>query len=173
MKPNLLEPLLIEISIPTADGNFIAYYSEKGLAKLEFPRTKTWRVSSENPRASVIVLRWHRLTCAALKQMLAGRMAKALPPFDWSGRTAFQQAVWRALLKVTLGNTLSYGEIAKIIGRPKAFRAVGSACGANPIPILVPCHRVLAADKKLGGFTSGLDWKRDLLQREGVVWQTK
>ena len=70
--------------------------------------------------------------------------------------------------KIRVGQTQSYGEIARTIGKPKAVRAVGGACGANPIPVLIPCHRVLAANRKIGGFSSGLDWKRTLLKREGV-----
>jgi len=72
--------------------------------------------------------------------------------------------------KIPLGRTKSYGEIASVIGKPKAVRAVGGACGANPVPVLVPCHRVLAANQKLGGFSSGLDWKRSLLKREGIEY---
>lgn len=72
------------------------------------------------------------------------------------------------MTKIQLGKTRSYGEIARAIGNPKAVRAVGGACGANPIPVLVPCHRVLAANQKFGGFSSGLEWKRALLMREGV-----
>jgi len=73
------------------------------------------------------------------------------------------------MTKIPLGKTGSYGELARAIGRPKAVRAVGGACGANPIPVLVPCHRVLAANHKLGGFSGGLDRKRELLKREGVT----
>ena len=61
--------------------------------------------------------------------------------------------------------------MARAIGQPNAARAVGTACGANPIPVFVPCHRVLAADRRLGGFSGGLDWKRALLRREGVQWR--
>jgi O-6-methylguanine DNA methyltransferase len=61
---------------------------------------------------------------------------------------------------------LSYAEVAEAIGKPKAVRAVGGACGANPIPLFVPCHRVLAANHRLGGFSGGLEWKRTLLARE-------
>ncbi|HWY77249.1 MAG TPA: MGMT family protein, partial [Verrucomicrobiae bacterium] len=60
-------------------------------------------------------------------------------------------------------------QVAAAIGQPKAARAVGAACGANPIPVLIPCHRVLAAHNRLGGFGGGLDWKRNLLAREGIV----
>ena len=82
--------------------------------------------------------------------------------------TEFQKSVWRQLQKIASGKTKSYGEIAEAIGKPKAVRAVGGACGANPIPVLVPCHRVLAANKKIGGFSGALEWKRNLLNREGV-----
>ena len=82
--------------------------------------------------------------------------------------TEFQKSVWNALRKISFGKTKSYGEIARAIGKPKAVRAVGGACGANPVPVLVPCHRVLAANKKLGGFSGGLDWKRKLLALEKV-----
>ena len=111
---------------------------------------------------------WHRTTETALKNILAGRKPKNLPPLDLAG-TEFQKSVWNALRKISFGKTKSYGEIARAIGRPKAVRAVGGACGANPVPVLVPCHRVLAANKKLGGFSGGLDWKRKLLAREGIV----
>lgn len=72
-------------------------------------------------------------------------------------------------MKIRAGRTQSYGEIAAEIGRPNAVRAVGGACGANPWPVLIPCHRVLAANRKLGGFSGGLDWKIKLLAREGVA----
>ena len=100
--------------------------------------------------------------------MLAGRRPKTLPPLDWSGHTDFQQRVWRALLRLGPGETKSYAQIAGELGEPRAARATGGACGANPIPVLVPCHRVLAASGRLGGFSGGLDWKRRLLAREGV-----
>ena len=160
---------LVEIAIPTSDGNFVAHYSENGLAGLNFPSERKSRVLSTNPKTSVQVLRWHRTTAEALKQMLAGRAVKHLPPLDWSGTTDFQQSVWREMLKIPVGKTRSYGEIAERIKNPKAVRAVGGACGANPIPVLVPCHRILAANQKIGGFSGGLEWKRNLLKREGIV----
>lgn len=160
---------LVELPIATSDGNFLAHYSEKGLAGLDFP--KSGRASSRAVNTKQVplpILRWHRTTSDALKAVLAGRAPKELPPLDMTG-TAFQKSVWSALRKISLGKTKSYGEIAAAIGRPKAVRAVGGACGANPIPVLVPCHRVLAANKKLGGFGGGLDWKVDLLAREGIT----
>ncbi len=160
----------VELPIPTRAGRFTARYSEKGLAGLDFP--KVGRASSRavkpNSIPTNVISDWHRATEAALKSILAGRAAKKLPPLDLSAGTEFQKRVWDALRKISLGETKSYGEIARQIGKPRAVRAVGGACRANPIPILIPCHRVLAADKKIGGFSGGLDWKCKLLAHEGV-----
>ncbi len=82
--------------------------------------------------------------------------------------TLFQQAVWKELAKIPVGRVISYAEVARRIKRPKAVRAVGTACGANPIPLLVPCHRVIATSGGLGGFGGGLSLKRELLLAEGV-----
>ncbi len=81
--------------------------------------------------------------------------------------TDFQKAVWQELKKIPRGQTRTYGEIAKAIGRPKAVRAVGTACGANPVPLFIPCHRVVAKNG-LGGFGAGLPWKILLLKIEGA-----
>lgn len=80
--------------------------------------------------------------------------------------TAFQKRVWQELQKIPFGQTASYGEIAKRVGNSKASRAVGMANGKNPIPIIVPCHRVIGKDGSLTGFGGGLDVKRQLLQLE-------
>ncbi|HEX9046264.1 MAG TPA: MGMT family protein, partial [Verrucomicrobiae bacterium] len=138
-----MKPARIELPIATSDGIFLAHYSEKGLAELDFPNADGL-VATTPGSAPEKVRHWHRLTVAALKAMLAGRAAKELPPLDWDGKTEFQKSVWQAMLKLGPGQTMSYGEIAEAIGRPKAVRAVGSACGANSIPVLVPCHRILA-----------------------------
>jgi methylated-DNA-[protein]-cysteine S-methyltransferase len=81
--------------------------------------------------------------------------------------TAFQRSVWAALLDIPYGQVVTYGELAKRIGQPKAARAVGAANGANPIPVLIPCHRVIAAGGELGGYTGGLQIKQSLLEIEG------
>lgn len=154
--------------IATPHGEFIAGYSEQGLAELRFPADRHAPPTVTPPTLPAQVRSWHRATTDALRQVLAGRTPESLPPLDLSGGTGFQQSVWRALRKIRPGQTRSYGEIAQAIGNPKAVRAVGGACGANPIPVLVPCHRVLAAGRKIGGFGGGLDWKRKLLAREGV-----
>jgi len=83
------------------------------------------------------------------------------------GGTAFQRAVWRAARAIPSGRTRTYAELAATVGRPGAARAVGQALGANPVPLLVPCHRVVAADGALGGFTGGIALKERLLALEG------
>ena len=155
------------VSISTSEGEFSARYSEKGLCGLSFPHRGDGAIQA-NTRADVPaeISHWHKLTIEALDNCLEGKAPKELPPLDLSAGTEFQQDVWRALLEIGPGETMSYGEVARAIGNPKALRAVGGACGANPIPVLVPCHRVLAAHRQIGGFSSGLDWKRRLLQIE-------
>ena len=158
------------VLIPTEAGEFLAHFSERGLAGLDFP-DRRHRHRPEKPADAVDspdLPRWERLTANALRSALAGRPAGTLPPFDWRGATEFQQSIWRALLRIPIGHTRSYSEVAAAAGHPRAVRAAGSACGANPIPVLVPCHRVVASGGRLGGFSGGLDWKRRLLGREGV-----
>ena len=87
--------------------------------------------------------------------------------------TKFQHAVWKELLKIPAGKTISYAEVARRIKNPKAVRAVGTACGANPVPILVPCHRVIGSDGRLGGFGGGLALKQTLLKAEGIYNEAK
>ena len=91
-------------------------------------------------------------------------------PLDVRG-TAFQEAVWRELRRIPLGETRSYADIAAAVGQPQAVRAVGTANGSNPIAVLVPCHRVVRSDGSLGGYAGGLDRKRKLLEAEGAAAQ--
>jgi methylated-DNA-[protein]-cysteine S-methyltransferase len=86
-------------------------------------------------------------------------------PLSLSG-TEFQQQVWLTLAEIPYGETISYAELARWVGRPQAFRAVGQANGANPIPVVLPCHRVIAADGSIGGYGGGLSAKRLLLALE-------
>lgn len=90
-------------------------------------------------------------------------------PLDLAAGTEFQRKVWLAAREVPPGVCWTYGQLAAAVGRPKGARAVGQALGANPVPILVPCHRFIAADGSLGGFSAGLPWKRELLRIEGVL----
>lgn len=102
---------------------------------------------------------------AQLERYFAGELRQFSLPLAPAG-TPFQQAVWRALEEIPYGETRSYGEIAGQVGRPKASRAVGAANHRNPIPIVIPCHRVIGAGGTLTGYGGGLDRKRLLLDLE-------
>ena len=103
-----------------------------------------------------------------VKSVLKGQPVKP-PAFVIPPATPFTLRVWRALQSIEPGCTVEYGELASRIGRAKGSRAVGRACGANPLPLFIPCHRVLPKDGSLGGFTGGLPWKRLLLERENAA----
>ena len=100
-----------------------------------------------------------------VQEYLSGQRRAFEVTLDLQG-TPFQKEVWRALQEIPYGETSTYGQVAERLGRPGAAQAVGQACGANPAPLVVPCHRVLAASGQLGGFSSGLDWKMWLLALE-------
>ena len=102
-----------------------------------------------------------------MNEYFAGNRTGFELDLDFVG-TDFQKKVWRALLKIPFGQTRSYGQIARQIGKPKAVRAVGAANGRNPIGIIAPCHRVIGASGALTGFAGGLDAKRRLLALESA-----
>ena len=103
-----------------------------------------------------------------LDDFFAGKRKEFDVPLLFVG-TDFQKTVWHELLKIPFGTTVSYGEMARRIGMPKAVRAVANANGANAISILAPCHRVIGSDHSLTGYGGGLDVKRTLLELEGVL----
>jgi methylated-DNA-[protein]-cysteine S-methyltransferase len=155
--------------IQTSQGSFFARFTDLGLARLEFPSDLNAASATPMSRAGLDRTpydHWERLTRLALDNALIGRPTEELPPFDLSAGTDFQRGVWALLARIPIGRTLTYTQVASALGRPKSARAVGQACGANPIPVLIPCHRVLAARGQLGGFSGGLGWKRKLLAVE-------
>ena len=107
----------------------------------------------------------------AVVEAAAGKATAPAVPLDLHG-TAFQQLVWRTLMRIPAGETLSYTTVAREVGSPNAVRAVGSACGANPVALLVPCHRVVRNDGGLGGYRWGLDRKERLLEAEAAGSKT-
>ena len=156
--------------------------SERGLVKLEFH----WKRGKNQPRAegqrpigngvpdvswveSDAKLRPYR---RQLEEYFAGKRKTFSFALDLRG-TDFQQRCWRALLDIPYGETRTYAEIARRVGRPQAFRAVGGANHDNPIAIVVPCHRVIASDGTLGGYGGGLPLKEKLLLLEGAALQTR
>jgi methylated-DNA-[protein]-cysteine S-methyltransferase len=104
-----------------------------------------------------------------LDQYFLGKLSRFSIPLEVTG-TEFQKAVWKEIAKLPIGKTVSYGEIAEKLGKPRASRAVGAAVGANPTPLLVGCHRVLGSNGKITGFTGGqgLKTKAWLLNHEGI-----
>ena len=102
-----------------------------------------------------------------IDDVLRGELPAAKVPLDLHG-TPFQQRVWKELLRVPRGKTISYSELARRAGKPKAVRAAASACARNPVALVVPCHRIIRRDGGLGGFGWGLDRKKRLLEMERV-----
>ena len=102
-----------------------------------------------------------------VQEYLQGKRKKFEIPIFFKG-SSFQEQVWNALLRIPYGEVRSYQEVAQMIGNPKSCRAVGNACNKNPIAIVVPCHRVVAAHRKIGGFGGGLDCKQRLLEIENI-----
>jgi methylated-DNA-[protein]-cysteine S-methyltransferase len=138
--------------------------SERGLAAILWENDDPKRVRL----AALVEDKNHpvlRETESQLNDYFAGKLKKFSLKFDFAG-TDFQRKVWRALAAIPFGETPSYREIARQIGRPEAARAVGAAIGRNPVSIIVPCHRVIGSNGKLTGFAGGLATKASLLKLE-------
>jgi methylated-DNA-[protein]-cysteine S-methyltransferase len=152
------------IASPVGELTLIA--SEKGLAAILWEDDDPARVRL-HPRVEAAD---HPVLCEAERQLAAyfagDRRAFDLP-LDFQG-TDFQKRVWAALLAIPFGETRSYGDIARAIGAPNAFRAVGAANGRNPISIVAPCHRVIGTNGALTGFAGGMKAKEYLLRLEGL-----
>lgn len=138
---------------------------ESGVVFLGFGRLTppVFPVSAAIPRKTAFL----ENVCSELNAWFAGDLRNFSVPVRLSG-TPFQLAVWEAVAAIPWGERRTYGEIARTIGRPGAARAVGGACNRNPVPIIIPCHRVVGADGSLTGFGGGLDIKARLLERESI-----
>jgi O-6-methylguanine DNA methyltransferase len=151
-----------------------AVLTERGLARLTLPgeiyeECEAWAARWEPQARKVANDTRLRLIEEQLCAYFTGALKEFDLPLDLRG-TPFQVQVWSALVGVGYGETRTYGQIAAAIGRPDAVRAVGAANGANPVPVVVPCHRIIGGDGKLVGYGGGLDMKRRLLEIEGVIW---
>ncbi len=148
--------------LPSPIGALLLAGDGEGLRLISFP---------EGSRAVGPAAGWRRDDAlfagvsAQLRAYFAGELQEFDVPLAPAG-TRFQSAVWAALRRIPYGETASYGEVAGMIGRPTACRAVGAANGANPIPIIVPCHRVVGSSGALTGFGGGVETKRFLLDHE-------
>jgi methylated-DNA-[protein]-cysteine S-methyltransferase len=147
------------IPIETPIGCFQAEFSGRGLVRLEFPGDFPSPSAGEGQGEGALLLE------RELNDYLEGRLRRFTVPLDLRG-TAFQREVWGRVLEIPYGRTRSYGEVAAALGRRAAARAVGAANGANPVPILVPCHRLIGASGSLTGYGGGIALKRWLLALE-------
>lgn len=145
--------------VATPWGEFHASADGRGIAKLRFPGAPPGEMAAPTPVLEKLA--------RELREYFQGVRTTFDLPLFLQG-TKFQIAVWEELRRIPYGTTVSYGELARRVGRPRSARAVGQAVGANPVPILIPCHRVLPIAGGLGGFGPGPDWKRRLLALEGA-----
>lgn len=148
--------------LETPIGRLLLVADEHGLRHIDFPR------SDQGERIERDWRRHRRYLGAAIEQLEAyfGGRLHAFDVALVAHGTTFRKAVWNALARIPYGETISYGELARRIGDPAASRAVGAANGANPLPIVVPCHRVIGSSGKLTGFGGGLPIKQWLLDHE-------
>jgi O-6-methylguanine DNA methyltransferase len=161
---------------PTApvDLSLQAVFSDRGLCQLslvpgDFPGALC--IGLENSRhPDRVVAAFERLKEHLFARLNGERADMAWEEFDLRDCPKFHVRVWKALHAIPFGQTRTYGELAKAAGSPRASRACGQACGANPILLFIPCHRAVAT-AGLGGFSSGLRWKKRLLALEGVDWR--
>ena len=151
-----------ELIVTSPVGKLRLVASSKGLLSIDVGKSATSHQATAKDASAQRVL---ATTRKQLTEYFSGKRTSFTVPLDLRG-TEFQIESWKALGRIPYGTTISYGEQAQSIGNPKACRAVGSANGKNPIPIIVPCHRVVSADGSLGGYALGLKMKRQLLNLE-------
>ena len=170
------ELTLLDIAYRTIDspvGPLLLAATETGLVRVAFEREGFDGVlESLATRVSPRVLQAPRrldTAAAELDEYFAGPRRAFDLPLDLTLSSGFRQVVQRYLPHIGYGHTQTYTEVAETVGNPRAVRAVGTACATNPLPVVVPCHRVLRTDGSMGGYLGGLDAKRTLLELEGAA----
>lgn len=163
--PRMLRAAWLE----TALGPMLAVSDERALLMLEFLERRHLEDAVTRLARTAAIVPGRSAPIDSIEQELgeyfAGRLETFRTPIRLSG-TEFQMRVWRELLKIPAGRTISYLELARAVGNPKGFRAVAQANGANPLAVIVPCHRVINTSGELGGYGGGLPRKRWLLEHE-------
>jgi methylated-DNA-[protein]-cysteine S-methyltransferase len=154
-------------------GPLLVAVSSRGLVRLAYPDQEPDRVLDElAERVSPRILRAPGRTEAIARELgeyFQGDWARFEFPVDWSLTRGFGRKILRVTSRIAYGDVRTYGQVATGAGSPRASRAAGNALGANPIPIVVPCHRVVQAGGRLGGYTGGVDRKEFLLRLEGAL----
>jgi O-6-methylguanine DNA methyltransferase len=150
-----------DITDPIEGGTLRFFWNDAGLTHVHHVKHPSKASPNATACTGELLVRF-----PAIQNILDGRPA-AIESLSFALHgTVFQQSVWKALADIPYGTTVSYRDLAAKLGRPDAVRAVAGACGANPVPRLLPCHRVIASNGTLGGFIWGLPYKRALLARE-------
>jgi methylated-DNA-[protein]-cysteine S-methyltransferase len=167
----LLDVAYAEIDTPV--GRLLLASTPRGLVRITFPIETREKVLEElsasvSPRVLESPAKLDRAR-RELDRYFEGRLQEFDLPLDWQLTHGFYRKVLRATARIPYGQTRSYTEVAKRAGSPRAVRAAGSALGSNPLPIIVPCHRVLRSGGALGGYGGGLETKRALLELEGAM----
>lgn len=152
--------MLFQQSLMTPLGTLQLEATEQGLSAIRFPHSAAQPLGT----AETTPVLDHAIE--ELTAYFRSALTVFTVPLVWTG-TPFQEAVWSALTHIPYGQTVSYHEVAHAIGRPQSARPVGGAVGRNPLPIIVPCHRVMGSNGALTGFTGGLEFKVSLLNHEG------
>ncbi len=161
----------VSVTIQTSWGDILVGLVDGMLGSIDLPHCDTRSLDSFDVKAiqarssDSVDGRILRRLETFMQALFSGRPADTIAFIPPAG-TDFSQHVWAALCQIPCGETRSYGDLARQLGRPGAARAVGRACGANPLPLVIPCHRVVAASGALGGFSCGLAWKKLLLEIE-------
>lgn len=154
-------------------GHIYVASTEKGVCKVSVPRETRkdffrWLENQFDLDAVVDNKSRNKEVIDQLNRYFNGKLAKFTCSIDLVG-TPFQVRVWKELMRISYGTTLTYGQLAKRVGVPKGFQAIGRAVGANPIPIIVPCHRVVGSGGSLVGYSAGVKTKEFLLRLEGAL----
>jgi methylated-DNA-[protein]-cysteine S-methyltransferase len=167
---------LLDVAYTTADSPFgplLLARTPRGLVRVGLPNQDSDELLADlSERVSPRVLEAPAALDEARRELdlyFEGRLDNFDLPLDWRLSGGFRQRVLRAINRIPYGQTRSYTEMARKAGNERAVRAAGTACGSNPIPLIVPCHRVLRSGGALGGYGGGLSMKRALLELEGVL----
>lgn len=159
----ICQDVVYDVSLVLDDwGSIDLRFTDGGLLRFNFCDDKHLSSNTHKQQAPHKVQGW----CEQIRSFLNGQQSVLSIPCILEG-SSFQKKVWQALRDIPYGQLKSYGQIAKAIGVPRAARAVGAACGKNPIPVVIPCHRVVGANGSLTGFSAGMHRKVALLKLEG------
>lgn len=175
-KARAAEEGLLDVSYTTTDspfGRLLLAKTKRGLVRVGLPNQDTDQLLADlSARVSPRVLEAPAELDEVRRELdlyFAGKLDSFDLPLDWQLSSGFRQRVLRAIDRIPYGQTRTYTEMARKAGNERAVRAAGSACGSNPIPLVVPCHRVLRTGGTLGGYGGGLPMKQSLLELEGVL----